>query len=299
MGRVIQVLVLAILACVPAEGDKGGGPAIHGFTTIAYNRTAKATVWSRFPLEEAAACESETEGIPAVFHRSHRFAFAELESLVGHSARDRSWSIPESLLRVRRNLDSCAAMNPEAVTKYYDDAQVEAVLDALYVYLQEGAQTEVAEIVGACIARLRTDAVLKEVFVLRSDFFRLAILFLEGGWWIDSDVVCIDPLGPTLELVLAEEQRQAGCILAWEGAITDASAPLNWAMGCRRTHPFILEALELSARNVVAWRRPDEGGAVPTHPEFCAQVTADDASAAAPAAPPHAPPGGWPCLSCS
>ena len=53
--------------------------------------------------------------------RAPRFGYAELQSLAGGTGR-----VSESLFRVRRNLESCAAMNADMETRYYDDAQVEA-----------------------------------------------------------------------------------------------------------------------------------------------------------------------------
>jgi hypothetical protein len=108
--------------------------------------------------------------------RAPRFGYAELQSLAGGTGR-----VSESLFRVRRNLESCAAMNADMETRYYDDAQVEAALDRLGAE----AQLEEAEAmvdVRRCIDKLRRDPVLAELFVLKSDFFRLAILFLDGGW---------------------------------------------------------------------------------------------------------------------
>jgi hypothetical protein len=50
------------------------------------------------------------------------------------------------------------------------------------------------------------------------------------------------------------------------------SSPLNWALGCKRRHPFLLQAMLHSSRNVLSWLRPDDGGTRPAQPEFCAQV---------------------------
>jgi len=306
--RALRIAVAAIALAQVPTGDS------RAFATVTYNRTAQASQWH---IEEEGAAEAcaAPSGIPAVFHRSHRFTFSDLESVVKRSVDDQGAPVPEALFRVRRNLDSCAEMNPDIQTRYYDDeqvlergtlrrglltkncvvvvsgracfsarlkplmgggcddVQVEGALDRLHAYLQQHEQPDIAATVGACIARLRTDAVLRDVFVLRSDFFRLAILFLDGGWWIDSDVVCIDPLHRTLDLVLAvEEQRHAGCTLAWEGAVTGVSSPLNWALGCKRRHPFLLQAMLHSSRNVLSWLRPDDGGTRPAQPEFCAQV---------------------------
>ena len=57
--------------------------------------------------------------------------------------------------------------------------------------MDEAAEAEAAEAartVRAAWRRLSEDPVLSRVFVLRADVFRLAVVWLEGGWWLDADV---------------------------------------------------------------------------------------------------------------
>ena len=115
--RPLLLLAAIALARVPT-GDS------RAFATVTYNGTAQASQWHTGEDESAAACAAAPSGIPAVFHRSHRFTFTDLESVVKRSVDGHGAPVPEALFRVRRNLDSCAAMNPDAVTRYYDDEQV-------------------------------------------------------------------------------------------------------------------------------------------------------------------------------
>ena len=94
---------------------------------------------------------------------------------------------------------------------------------------------------------------VRQVAVLKADFFRLAIVWLDGGWWLDADVRCVDPLAATLtsapiqaEVSAAAARAAAaatgtghvaqawltenatcttgpvpvGCVLAWEGEVS-------------------------------------------------------------------------------
>ena len=104
---------------------------------------------------------------------------------------------------------------------------------------------------------------LTDVFVLKSDLHRLAAVYLLGGWWLDADIWCLDPIystldgpvGSAIEDALRVHQRGASssgglevgsrCIFAWEGEITaPPSAPLQWAFGCTPKHPFIKGIVE-------------------------------------------------------
>ena len=74
--------------------------------------------------------------------------------------------------------------------------------------------------IQAAWQRLRTDSVLKEVFVLQSDVFRLAIVWLDGGWWLDADLVCIDSLSETLNSIAMREEIAAAA-LRWQRSTVD------------------------------------------------------------------------------
>lgn len=174
-------------------------------------------------------------GIEKILHRSHRYSPAELSG----AAR----STDGRLRRVARNVVSCAKANPGFATRWYDDARLEVALDA---FAREDPRLE------AAVAALRAPP-MRKAFVLRADLARLAMIWLDGGFWLDADAACLDDL----ELHLPEDVR--GCVLAWEGSVRDwPSAPLNWALGCPERHAFILEAGILIAERVAHFARaPD------------------------------------------
>ena len=118
-----------------------------------------------------------------------------------------------------------------------------------------------------------------QVFILKSDWHRLAAVYLYGGWWLDCDVRCIDDMGEIFsssvmqaELLRSTALHQSkggskgrsrdelpaqevgvGCVFAWEGAVRDRpSAPLSWAFGCHAAHPFLLFAMRALAERVRA-----------------------------------------------
>lgn len=43
-----------------------------------------------------------------------------------------------------------------------------------------------------------------------SDWFRIKLLFLKGGWWVDSDMLCIKPFNITSPYVFATEKIERG-----------------------------------------------------------------------------------------
>lgn len=142
--------------------------------------------------------------------------------------------------------------------------------------LSTDAQTSIT----AAWERLNSDTALSQLFVLKSDWFRLVVVYLYGGWWLDADAVCIDGLRETFghpsmqraarhaqqraraELRseydnaedMEEEDLKVDCVFAWENDVSHVlTNPLNWAFGCRRHHPFLLAAIELSSRRINAW----------------------------------------------
>jgi hypothetical protein len=158
-----------------------------------------------------------------VIHRSHNFSAAALTA-AGGGAR---------LGRTRRNVVSCAVQNPSYATIWYDDAALDAFLD----------QVTDARIARA-IATLRRPP-FAEHFVLRTDLARLLLVHTYGGWWLDADAVCIDPLS---------ELEIEGCVFAWEGSVADdPSAPLNWAFACEKGHELPLRAALLAADRIAAF----------------------------------------------
>ena len=180
-----------------------------------------------------------------VLHRSHNFSTAALTAGSGGAR----------LGRTRRNVVSCAVENPDYATIWYDDAAVDAFLDkvtdkgialapdgsaTLQAFLDEVINNRIAR----AIATLRRPP-FSEHFVLRTDLARLLLVRTYGGWWLDADAVCIDPLSSL---------RIDGCVFAWEGSVADdPSAPLNWAFACEAGHEFPLHAALLAADRIAAF----------------------------------------------
>ena len=158
-----------------------------------------------------------------ILHRSHNFSAAALTA-GGGGAR---------LGRTRHNVVSCAVQNPSYATIWYDDAALDTFLDQV-----------IDKRIARAIATLRRPP-FSEHFVLRTDLARLLLVHTYGGWWLDADAVCIDPLS---------ELEIEGCVFAWEGSVADdPSAPLNWAFACRRGHGFPLQAALLAADRIAAF----------------------------------------------
>ena len=158
-----------------------------------------------------------------VIHRSHNFSAAALTA-GGGGAR---------LGRTRHNVVSCAVQNPSYATIWYDDAALDTFLDQV-----------IDKRIARAIATLRRPPFAKH-FVLRTDLARLLLVHTYGGWWLDADAVCIDPLS---------ELEIEGCVFAWEGSVADEpSAPLNWAFACEKGHIFPLHAALLAADRIAAF----------------------------------------------
>ena len=190
--------------------------AIHGQQYLDHRKTAATGVphWHDAPPRI---------GDLKVLHRSHNFSAAALTAGSGGAR----------LGRTRRNVVSCAVENPDYATTWYDDAALDAFLD-------EVTDARIARAVAA----LRRPPFSKH-FVLRTDLARLLLVHTYGGWWLDADAVCIDPLSSL---------RIDGCVFAWEGSVADEpSAPLNWAFACRRGHDFPLQAALLAADRIAAF----------------------------------------------
>lgn len=174
-------------------------------------------------------------GIPKLIHRSHKHKASQLR------VEPRLWA----------NLGSCARLNPEHETRYYDDGQVVAAL-------QDFAAGANSRQVNMSLKRLSVRP-LSSAFVLRSDWFRLAAVYQSGGWWLDGDVRCIDPIDEVLntpsvvKVVTAALRTPArACVFAWEGEVSQpTSAPLNWAFGCPQRHPFLRHVMEELATRVL------------------------------------------------
>ena len=115
-------------------------------------------------------------------------------------------STPPKLARAAVNVESCAQLNPDFHTLYYDDAAVIAAISRRLLPTLAADHPSVHTPMAAAWARLTTDLALSQPFVLKADLFRLAIVWLDGGWWLDADARCTDPITETLagDAVLAE-----------------------------------------------------------------------------------------------
>ena len=211
---------------------------IHGQQYLDHRKTAATGVphWHDAPPRI---------GDLKVLHRSHNFSAAALTAGSGGAR----------LGRTRRNVVSCAVENPDYATIWYDDAALDAFLDevtdkgialapdgnaTLQAFLDEVINNRIAR----AIATLRRPP-FSEHFVLRTDLARLLLVRTYGGWWLDADAVCIDPL---------KELRIDGCVFAWEGSVADEpSAPLNWAFACEPGHEFPLHAALLASDRIAAF----------------------------------------------
>jgi len=180
-----------------------------------------------------------------VLHRSHNFSAAALTAGIGGAR----------LGRTRRNAVSCAVENPSYATIWYDDA-------ALDTFLDKAASIDAR--IAAAIDALRNPPFSKH-FVLRTDLARLLLVHTYGGWWLDADALCVDPLS---------ELEIEGCVFAWEGSVADEpSAPLNWAFACdEKGHEFPLHAALLAADRIAAFSG-DAGACADEKRAYCAGGT--------------------------
>jgi len=202
-------------------------------------------------------------GIPKLIHRSHKLNVNEFDSDAQLTA----------------NLQSCMLLNPEYKTRYYGDVQV---LSLLLDVIAETTDPDQFKNVSAAIRRLSGDP-LSSVFVMRSDWFRLAALYKYGGWWLDGDVRCIDGIGEVLssgaltdsvkaalelsgkgvegwsEARVSKVAKPGACLFAWEGDLLQpVSAPGNWAFGCPAKHPFLQHAMDELVKRVLDMKYSEE-----------------------------------------
>ena len=180
-----------------------------------------------------------------VLHRSHNFSAATLTAGSGGTRLDRT----------RRNVVSCAVQNRGYATVWYDDP-------ALDKFLDDAASIDAR--IAAAIDALRNPPFSKH-FVLRTDLARLLLVHTYGGWWLDADALCVDPLS---------ELEIEGCVFAWEGSVADEpSAPLNWAFACdEKGHEFPLHAALLAADRIAAFSG-DAGACAGERSAYCAGGT--------------------------
>lgn len=127
---------------------------------------------------------------------------------------------------------------------------------------------------------------------------KLFSINIAGGWWLDADAVCLDPIHATLndqvfrDEILSAFSRAQGhpptaadnhteealpsfhqaCIFAWENSVQlgTSANPLNWAFACTANHPLLLSALHLSAERIVQWNA--SAPLLISDPQFTARV---------------------------
>ena len=274
-------------ALAAARGNNGGGGAA----------AVGNMVWSSAELRsDHAALLPTVLGIPMLFHRSHRFTRAQLEG--HHTTTIRTAEEQRRLRRTARNVRSCTTANAGSLTVYSDDSALEATMAELLREV-DGARRERFTAAWRKLHARRSP--LSDVFVLRSDWFRLASVWMHGGWWIDADAACIDSFDDALgtEAVAAElsaarvtaaspaaprhcRRRQASprplvtrrCVFAWEGDVASTrSAPLNWAFGCSARHAFLLGVMDALVARINAWSATAPAGSPPHRDAFAAQAS--------------------------
>lgn len=292
------MLLLVMLAGVTDgrsdDGNDAGGAYFHRLEP-----TDSGTALSWVPIlsppggptgDAVAAPVGGDRLFPRVIHRSHRFEVSDIQTHAEHK-------------RLRRNLLSCADMNQGFDTFYYTDAQVNKTMHTLLRHLNAaGTHSKAAGRIKRAWSQLYTHATLRQVQVLKVDVFRLAAVFLSGGWWLDCDAVCIDPIDDTFDMLRPhissaitasqamsvdtsaavgvddkfQSMERPSCVFAWEGDIeATTSSPLNWAFGCEAGAPVLLHVLSHIAGRLLRWVQQEGGSAAPTTvPEseraFCA-----------------------------
>ena len=99
-----------------------------------------------------------------------------------------------------------------------------------------------------------------------SNFFRYKLLLDRGGWWVDTDVVCLRPFDFSAEHVLASEHAdpdEGGGVIAASNALKQprGSALMAWAWrACQQKNPDTLRWGEAGPRllqtaiNTLGWQ---------------------------------------------
>lgn len=177
MGLFLRVVVFAFVV-LQQHGDS------RHTATLLRETSSGRFAWRRLSsyaalkaVIEAARSSYEGLDIPLVLHRSHKYAIPE--TLVGKKRNPK-------LKRFRRNLHSCTHLNPDVPTLYYNDDQVLHIIKQVFFERVEGlvqsssVSPDTLGLLRKAWARLTKDPMLRQPFVLKSDWFRLAIVYLYG-----------------------------------------------------------------------------------------------------------------------
>jgi hypothetical protein len=149
--------------------------------TYAEFSTTSPNSYKWIPHKEEVEHDTEDEAIltspysiPKIFHRSHKYKTSELPLSLDSDSELKVLDLKRQKLIT--NLKSCTSKNPTYQTRYYTDIEVDQVLEELIEKVSEQPDFKKA------LLKLQTNEDLKSVFVLRSDWFRLAVIYLRGGW---------------------------------------------------------------------------------------------------------------------
>jgi len=164
---------------------------------------------------EISFIDKRTLRIPLLLHRSHRYSWQSLQSAQS-----------EAEARVKRNIDSCTEVNEDVTQWYYDDDQVNQVMKGPILELLKTENPKAADVFEKAWLKLDNDPVLKQIFVLKVDIFRLAIVWFYGGWWLDADALCLDDIGETLRSRAIVDEIDAAYD-RWQTWVSSHSCTLN------------------------------------------------------------------------
>lgn len=164
---------------------------VSGFSVLSAEDTWNAAKDVPTTVDSEISDGDPTISIPPVFYRSHKYTVSSMQNLPAHSNNAEA--------RLLRNLNSCARLNPNFKTWYYEDADIGQTMTTRVIPALQASHPEVAADLRLAWQRLSDDPVLSQIMVLKMDVFRLAVVWLYGGWWLDADALCVDDLTTTLQ----------------------------------------------------------------------------------------------------
>jgi len=182
LSRKVLIYALFSVAC---------RAVVSGFSVLSAEDTWNAANGVPTTVGSDASGDDSAMLIPSVFHRSHKYSVSSMQNLPAHSYNAEA--------RLLRNLNSCARLNPNFKTWFYEDADVDQTMTTRVIPALHAFHPEVAADLTRAWQRLSDDPVLSQIMVLKMDVFRLAVVWLYGGWWLDADALCIDNLTTTLQ----------------------------------------------------------------------------------------------------
>eukprot|EP01052_Picozoa_sp_SAG31_P025124 SAG31_NODE_2184_length_6244_cov_3.004882_6_plen_341_part_00 len=247
---VALVLVVLCELSVPSEARYGSiwwaaGKGVVWSPRSVNSPTATPTIDTSCDAPRAVK-SANFRAIPLLLHRTHRYT---ADAIRGASTKHGVEG------RVRRNIESCAEMNPAAVSRYYDDYGLESVMSERLLPSLQASKVPPATVMALSRAwrRLVVDPILSKVSVLKADLFRLAIVYLDGGWYLDADVRCIDPIAETLLGTAMHSEIQAAANRTAAVFATAASSPAGKAKGFDMAPPPMKMSEQVNVGCVLAW----------------------------------------------